>query len=91
MININSGSRAQQMYDVCNEVREAFPLDWHNCITYPCDNKNSMTGKPNSLLQKIRNAQRDHKNFGVGCPCHLVNFCARKGAKELFINFVIDI
>ena len=24
MPNINSGSAAQQMYDVCNEVREAF-------------------------------------------------------------------
>ena len=27
MPNINSGSTAQQMYDVCNKVREAFSLD----------------------------------------------------------------
>ena len=27
MPNINSGSTAQQMCDVCNEVREAFSLD----------------------------------------------------------------
>ena len=30
----------------------------------------------------------------IGCPCHLVHLCARKGAKELSVNvehFVIDI
>ena len=27
MPNINSGSTAQQMYDACNKVREAFSLD----------------------------------------------------------------
>ena len=30
MPNINSGSIAQQMYDVLNKVREAFLLDWDN-------------------------------------------------------------
>ena len=32
MLNTNSGSTAQQIYDVCNEVREAFPLDQHNWV-----------------------------------------------------------
>ena len=53
MPNINSGLTAQQLYDVCNEVRKAFPLDWDHCITYSSDNTNSMTGQRNSLLQKI--------------------------------------
>ena len=44
MPNINSGSTAQQMYDVSNEVREAFSLDWDNCATYSSDNTNSMIG-----------------------------------------------
>ena len=30
MPNINSRSTAQKMYDVCNEIREAFSLDWDN-------------------------------------------------------------
>ena len=34
ILNINSGSTAQQMYDVCNEVKEAFSLDCYNCVTY---------------------------------------------------------
>ena len=43
---------------------------------------------------KIQSAQGDKKNFSVGFPCHLVDFCAGKGAKELSVNveyFVIDI
>ena len=92
--NINSGLTAQQMYDVCNKVREAFSLDWDNCVTYSSDNTNSMIGQRNSLLQKIRSAQGDQKIFNVGCPCHLEHLCAVKGAKELSVNvedFVIDI
>ena len=52
--NINSGLTAQQLYDVCNEVREAFSLNWDNCITYSSDN---------SLLQKIRSVQVDQRFF----------------------------
>ena len=49
MPNITSGSTAQQMY-VCYEVREAFSLDWNNCVMYSSDNINSMIGERNSTL-----------------------------------------
>ena len=71
MRNINSGSTASQKYDVCNEVREAFSLDWDNCVTYSSDNTNSMIRQCKSLLQKIRSAQIDQKIFDVGYPCHI--------------------
>ena len=32
--NINNGSIAQQMFNVCNEVIENFSLDWNKCVTY---------------------------------------------------------
>ena len=51
--NINSSSTAQQMYDVCNEVKDAFSLDWDNCVTCSLVNKNSVNGQCNCLLQKI--------------------------------------
>ena len=57
MLNINCGSTAQQMYDVCNEVREAFSLDWGNCVKYSSDNKNSMIGQRNSLLEDTKCAR----------------------------------
>ena len=65
------------MYD----IREAFSLDWDNCVTYASDNTYSMIGQRNSLLQKIRSAQGDQKIFDVGCPCHLAHLCAGKRAK----------
>ena len=37
---IKSGSTAQEMHDVCNEVREAFSLGWDNCVTYSSGNTN---------------------------------------------------
>ena len=61
------------MCDVCNEVRDAFSLDWDNCVTYSSDNTNSMIGQRNSLLQKIENEQGDRKFFDFGCPCHLTH------------------
>ena len=92
--NINSGSTAEQMHNVCNEVSEAFSLDWDNCVTFSADNTKSMVGQHNTLLQKIRSAQGDQKIFDVGCPCHLTRFYAGKGAKEVSVSvedFVIDI
>ena len=77
---INSGSTAQQTYDVCNKVREAFSSDWDNCVTYSSDDANSMISQRNSLLQKIWSAQGDQKIFDVGCPCHLADSRAEKGA-----------
>ena len=82
------------MYNMCNEVRKAFSLDWDNCVTYSSDNRNPMIGKLNSLFQNIQIAPGDQKIFDVGCPGHLAHACAAKGAKELAVNvkdFVIEI
>ena len=54
--NINSNSTTQQMYDVFNEVKEAFSLDRDNCVTHSSVNKNSVIGQCSCLLQKIRSA-----------------------------------
>ena len=94
MPNSNSCSTAQQMYGMCNELREAFSLDWDNCVTYSSDNTNPMVGQLNSLFQNIQIAQGSQKIFDVGWPSHLTHVCAEKGAKELAVtvkDFVIEI
>ena len=94
MPNSNSCSTAQQMYGMCNEVREAFSLDWDNCVTHSSDNTNPMIGQLNSLFQNIQIAQGSQKIFDVGWPSHLTHVCAEKGAKELAVtvkDFVIEI
>ena len=65
MPNINIGSTAQQMHDVCNEVREAFSLDWGNVVTYSSDNTSSMNGQRNRLLEKTQRAQGGQKIFVI--------------------------
>ena len=92
--NINSGSTAQQMFNVCNEVIENFSLDWNKCVTYSSDNTNSMAGRQNSLLEKIKDSQAEQKVFDIGCPCHLAHICAGKEARQFLVcieDFVIDI
>ena len=49
---INSGSAAQQIYGVCNEVIEAFSLDWDNCMTFSSDNTNSMIAQLTAYYRK---------------------------------------
>ena len=49
---INSGTVAQQIYDVSKEVREGFSLDWDNSKTYSSDNMNSMIGQLTVNLRK---------------------------------------
>ena len=51
---------AQQMCDVCNEVRKTLSLDWDNCVTHSPDNTNSMIGQRNSLLRKMQSQQGDY-------------------------------
>ena len=94
MPNVNSGSTAQRMYDVCNEVREGFSLCWDNCVTYSSDNTNSMIGQGSSLLQNIQSTQGDQKIFHISWLSHLAHMCTGNEAKELSVNvedFLIDI
>ena len=64
--NTNSWSTAQEKENVCNEVREAFSLDFDNWVTFSCDNTNSMFGQ-RSDLQKISRMWDDKKIVDFGC------------------------
>ena len=84
MSDINVGSDAQTMINTINNAIKSVKLSWDYCMTYSSDNTNSMVGKKNSLLNKIKNNQQCGQSiFGVGCPCHLAHLCAEKGAREL--------
>ena len=65
-----------------NEVREAFLLDWSNCLGYSSDSANSVIGQYHRLLQKTWNEQGDQKLFGVD----LAHLFAGKRTKELSVN-----
>ena len=63
---INSGTTAHQIY-VCNEVREAFLLDWDNSLTYSSTNTNSMTGQLTAYLRKYE-VHKVAKRFSTLVP-----------------------
>lgn len=69
---------------------EKIPLE--NCIALSVDNANLMTGKRNGVFGFLKN---DINHLAcIGCPCHLVNLAAQKGAACLPINldeYLIDI
>lgn len=73
--NVSSGSKAQQMFNVCNKVIENFSLDWNKYVTYSSDNSNSMAGSYNRLLKKIKDSQAKEKVFDVGCPFNVAHIC----------------
>ena len=80
MLNIpdnNVGSDAQIMFNMIDNAIKSAKCIRDYCMTYCSDNTNSMVGKKNSLLTKIKNPQQCGKSiFDVGCPCHLAHLCA---------------
>ena len=90
MPNITSGSTAQQMC-VCYEVREAFSLDWNNCVMYSSDNTNSMIGQHNKKSEKKQNLHSENmkskrwpKDFWCWLPLWFSTFVGWKGSQRTF-------
>jgi hypothetical protein len=55
-----------------------------NCIGFSSDNAPVMVGKKSGVLTMLREHQQNL--ISVGCPCHLLNLAAEKGASCLPIN-----
>lgn len=63
-----------------------------NCIAFSADNANVMVGKKNGVAAVLKEAQENL--IVVGCPCHLINLAAEKGAACLpakFDEVLVDI
>ena len=93
MSDIDKGSDAKTMFNVCSLSLKKTNLSWELCCTYSSDNTSFMVGKNRSLLSFIKSVQPTQKVYDVGCPCHLAHLCAQKGAKMLSMqvdDFIID-
>ena len=69
-----------------------FGIPWKNCIGITTDNANVMIGTTNGVMGYLSEQQPELIN--IGCPCHLVNLAAEKGAKTLSVSIedlLIDI
>ena len=84
---IDSDSTAQEIYDVCNEVREALSLGRDNSMTYSSDNTNSMIGQLTAYLRKYELRKVTKRFSTLVAHCHSAHLCTGKGAKALSVNF----
>ena len=61
-------------------------------VGYASDNTNSMVGKRNSVLSRLR--EKQPKITDLGCICHLENLCVVDACKKLVIpvdELLIDV
>ena len=61
-------------------------------VGYASDNTNSMVGKRNSVLSRLR--EKQPKIIDLGCICHLENLCVVDACKKLVIpvdELLIDV
>ena len=94
MPDIDKGSDAKTMFDVCSLTLKKANLSWELRCTYSSDNTSSIVGKNRSLLSFIKSVQPTQKVYDVGCPCRLAHLCAQKGTKKLPMqvdDFIIDL
>jgi len=52
-----------------------------NVVAFISDNCNTMVGKRNSVVTKIK--EKNSAVFDIGCVCHLANLCTVAGIKAL--------
>ncbi|KAK2185027.1 hypothetical protein NP493_247g02049 [Ridgeia piscesae] len=72
---------AQSIFDHLDATFEAKGIPWKNVVAFISDNCNTMVGKRNSVVTKIK--ERNSAVFDIGCVCHLANLCTVAGVKAL--------
>ena len=72
---------AQSIFDQLNATFEAKGIPWKKVVAFISDNCNTMVGKRNSVVTKIK--EKRSAVFDIGCVCHLANLCTVAGVKAL--------
>ena len=72
---------AQSIFDQLDATFEAKGIPWKNVVAFISDNCNTMVGKRNSVVTKIK--EKNSAVFDIGCVCHLANLCTMAGVKAL--------
>ncbi|KAM9393166.1 general transcription factor II-I repeat domain-containing protein 2-like [Pholidichthys leucotaenia] len=67
-------------------------IPWENVVGFASDNCNTMVGRDNSVLSRLK--EKSSNVFSIGCICHLANLCVKAGVKALPMkldDFLVDI
>ena len=82
--SLNKNSTGHNIAGLFIEEFLNFGISWKNCIGITTDNANVMIGTTNGVMGYLIEQQPELIN--IGCPCHLVNLAAEKGAKTLSVS-----
>ncbi|XP_077417139.1 protein FAM200B-like [Vanacampus margaritifer] len=75
---------AASIFAVIDNILQENDIPWSNIVGFASDNCNTMVGKKNSVLSRIK--EKNGAVFSVGCICHLGNLCVKDGLKTLPVN-----
>lgn len=67
-------------------------IPWRNVVGFASDNCNTMLGRNNSVLSRLK--EKNENIFSIGCICHLANLCAKSAIQELSVpvdDFLVDV
>lgn len=78
---IQGEATGQKIGNLILDEMKSRNLPLENLLAMSSDNANVMVGRKNSVATVLREAQP--ALIGVGCPCHLINLAAQKGASCL--------
>ena len=72
---------APSIFDQLDATFETKGIPWKNVVAFISDNCNTMVGKRNSVVTKIK--AKNSAVFYIGCVYHLANLCTVAGVKAL--------
>ena len=75
---------ASSIFAVIDKLFIENDIPWKNVVGFASDNCNTMVGKKNSVLSRIK--EKNEVVFSIGCICHLGNLCLKDGLKKLPVN-----
>lgn len=78
---LKSSSSSENIKDLIVTQLQKFKIPLSNCIAFSADNCNVMLGKHGGVSTLLKKEIKDL--IVIGCPCHLINLCAKKASRIL--------
>ena len=79
-------------FDQLDATFKANGIPWKNVVAFISDTCNTVVGKRNSVVTKIK--EKNSTVFDIGCVCHLANLCTVAGVKALHVpveDLLVDV
>ncbi|XP_077581558.1 zinc finger BED domain-containing protein 5-like [Stigmatopora nigra] len=87
-----TSGKAASIFEVIDSFFKKNEIPWENCVGFGSDNCNTMIGRKDSVLSRLKG--QNPNIFNVGCICHLSSLCIKSGVKLLPFkvdDFLVDI